>query len=123
MRNKKENLGLSADNTMLVSAGNKRLVIQQYKNILKDEECDNIRPSLREYRKQIEKELYLKYKGNRKLSYNQNAYKQPLTSHNKYVNHLEDSRKYTNKDSSTNLMQFNKSQKNKYQNINSFIMS
>ena len=68
MRNKKENLGFSADNTMVVSAGNKRLVMQQYKNILKDEEFENIRPSLREYRKQIEKELYSKYKDNRKMS-------------------------------------------------------
>lgn len=75
MRNKKDNLGLSADNTMLMSAGNKRQIIQQYKNMLKDEESDNIRPSLREYRKQIEKELYSKYKDNRKLSYNHNAYK------------------------------------------------
>lgn len=93
MRNKKDNLGLSADNTMLMSAGNKRIMIQQYKNMLKDEESDNIRPSLREYRKQIEKELYSKYKDNRKLSYNQNAYKQPMTSHNKYTNQLEEFRK------------------------------
>lgn len=122
MRNKKDNLGFSADNTMAISTGNQRMVLKQYKNILKDEEQENTRPSLREYRKQIEKELYSKYKDTRKLSYNQNAYKQPLTSHNKYANHLEEFRKYTNKDSSTNLLQFNKSKKNKNQNINSFIM-
>jgi hypothetical protein len=36
---------------MLLSAGNKRMMIDKYKNLLKDEECENIRPSLREYRK------------------------------------------------------------------------
>lgn len=51
MRNKQANLGLSADNTMLLSAGNKRMMIEKYNNILKDEGCENIRPSLREYRK------------------------------------------------------------------------
>lgn len=51
------------------------MMMDKYKNILRDEECDNLRPSLREYRKQIEKELHAKYKDNRKLSYNPNVYK------------------------------------------------
>jgi len=108
MRNKQPNFGLSADNTMLLSAGNKRMMMEKYKNLLKDDDVENLRPSLREYRKQIEKELYAKYKDNRKLSYNQNVYKQPLTSQNKHYNQLDESRRYNNKESSTNLQMFTK---------------
>lgn len=77
---------------------------------------ESVRPSLREYRKKIEKELNAKYKDNRKLSYNHNVYQKPLTSHNKYKNEQVEYRKMRNKGSCSNMLNYNKNKTEKDKN-------